>query len=353
MSEIENRKRDHLDLCRTDAVAFRDRTTLLEHVRLVHDALPEMAVDELDTRVHLFGKTLRVPLLIAAMTGGTDEAGGINRTLASIAEERGYAFGVGSQRAMQKNAGVTSTFAVRDAAPTALVFGNLGVVQATRGTTQGARALVDAVSADALCVHMNPSMELVQREGDRDFRGNLEALARLTRELGVPVIAKETGAGISGGVAKRLFAAGVRHVDVSGAGGTSWVGVEQKRAESVQDARGASLGSSLWDWGVPTAASIALVAPVGFDTVIATGGIKSGGDVARAIALGATCAGIARPVLQALTSGGRDGAIAFLANVEEELRSIMLLTGSRTLADLRRAPRIVTGELRDWMALAE
>jgi isopentenyl-diphosphate delta-isomerase len=213
------------------------------------------------------------------------------------------------------------------------------------------RGLVDAVGVDALCLHLNPAMELVQPGGDRDFRGGLETIARLVRELGVPVMVKETGCGISPALARRLHRqAGVRHVDVSGAGGTSWVGVETKRAAAAGDERARSLGEALWDWGVPTGASVALLRPLGFDTLIATGGIATGLDVARAIALGATGAGIARPVLRALSSGGRQGAMAWLDSVEAELRAVMLLTGSGDLAALRRAPRVVVGELAEWIA---
>jgi isopentenyl-diphosphate delta-isomerase len=169
------------------------------------------------------------------------------------------------------------------------------------------------------------------------------------RELGVPVVVKETGCGLSPAVGRRLIEAGVRHVDVSGAGGTSWVGVETIRAEEMGDAHARALGEALWDWGIPTAASVALLAPLGFDAIVATGGIASGLDVAKAIALGASAAGVARPVLQALRTGGRSAAVALLASIEAELRAVMLLTGSRTLADLKKAPRVVTGELRDWV----
>jgi isopentenyl-diphosphate delta-isomerase len=350
MGGIGERKSDHLALCAREDVGFRETSTLLECVRLVHDALPDMAAADVDLSVTLLGKNLRVPLVIASMTGGTDEAGRINRELASIAEERGLAFGLGSQRAMHLRPGTDSTYRVRQAAPTALVLGNLGVVQARSMTTSEIRVLVEDVGADALCLHLNPAMELVQPGGDRDFSQGLGTVARLVRDLGVPVVVKETGCGISPGVARRLHDVGVRHVDVSGAGGTSWVGVEAKRAEAAGDERARNLGEAFWDWGVPTAASVALLAPIGFDTVLATGGIATGLDVARAIALGATAAGVARPVLRALSAGGREGAMALLGAIESELRAAMLLTGSRDVAALRRAPRVVVGELASWIA---
>jgi isopentenyl-diphosphate delta-isomerase len=347
---IADRKADHLALCAEEDVGFRQRTTLLECVRLVHDALPDLAMEDIDTSVTLLGKKLRVPLLIASMTGGTEEAGRINHELAAIAEERGYGFGLGSQRAMVVRAGVGATYRVRQQAPSTLVLGNVGVVQARAMTTSEIRVLVDEVGADALCVHLNPAMELVQPGGDRDFGHGLQAIERLVRDLGVPVVVKETGCGISPAVARRLHDVGVRHVDVSGAGGTSWVGVETRRAEAAGDAGARALGEALWDWGVPTAASVALLAPLGFDTIVATGGIGTGLDVARAIALGATAAGIARPVLRALSSGGKQAAVTYLDGVESELRAAMLLTGSRDLATLRRAPRVLVGELAAWVA---
>jgi len=346
---IGQRKSDHIALCATGEVGFRGVGTLLDQVRLVHDALPDLNADAIDTSLTLFGKRLRAPIVIASMTGGTEDTGKINRELAGIAEERGIAFGLGSQRAMHVRQGVEGTYRVREVAPSALVLGNVGVVQAREMTTAQVRALVDEVGADALCVHLNPAMELVQPGGDRDFTRGLETIARLVRDLGVPIVVKETGCGIGPRVAEKLKGIGAVHVDVSGAGGTSWVGVETKRAAEQGDARGASLGEAFWDWGIPTAASVALLAPLGLETIVATGGIASGVDVAKAIALGATAAGIARPMLKALVAGGRSAALEFLDSVLAELRAAMLLTGSANLAALRRAPRVITGELRLWV----
>lgn len=351
MQPIGSRKTDHLNLCATAAVGFRSRTTMLEQVQFIHDALPDLSWDDLDTGCALLGKRLRAPLVIAAMTGGTEEAREINRTLASIAEERGYAFALGSQRAMHIRATESRTYDVRDVAPTAVVLGNIGVVQARGMSTSCVQELVDTVGADGLCIHLNPAMELVQPGGgDRDFRGGLDTIERLSRELRVPVVVKETGCGLSARVGARVRAVGVRNVDVSGAGGTSWVGVEARRASEAGDVQSSALGEALWDWGIPTAASVAMLSPLGFDAIIATGGVATGLDVARAIALGATAGGIARPVLKALRSGGRTEVVAFFERIELELRAAMLLTGSRDLASLRTAPRIVASELATWIA---
>jgi isopentenyl-diphosphate delta-isomerase len=348
-TSIGQRKADHIELCATGDVGFQAKTTLLEHVELLHDALPELALDAIDTSVTVLGKTLRAPLLVAAMTGGTDRARDINRALAAIVEERGYGFGLGSQRPMLRDP-ADRTYDVRDVAPTALVLGNIGGAQARELTTDAVRDLAGRVAADAMCVHLNPAMEIVQPGGDRDFSGILDSVARLAAELSIPVVAKETGCGLSPRAAKKLARAGVRHVDVSGAGGTSWVAVEAERAEG--EAR--RLGAALRDWGVPTAASVAYArtARPRFETIIATGGVARGLEVAKALALGADVAGVARPVLRALVADGPDGARRMLDAIEAELRAVMLLVGARDVRALRKAPRVIHGELRRWLALA-
>jgi isopentenyl-diphosphate delta-isomerase len=236
---------------------------------------------------------------------------------------------------------------VRDVAPNALLLGNLGIVQAAQMSNDDVQRLVDGVGADALCVHLNPAMELVQDDGDRDFRGGLATLERLVK-LGLRVVVKETGCGLSGHVAARVRALGVEYVDVSGAGGTSWVAVETHRASAERR----PLGEAFWEWGIPTAASVALCASHGFRGIFATGGVQSGLDVAKAIALGASAGGIARRALQAVETGGREGALTFFDRIETELRAAMLLTGSRNLKALAKAPRIITGELSQWLTLA-
>ena len=349
--DIEKRKRDHIDLCATGDVGFRVKTTLLEEVEFVHDALPELLVDNVDTRVEILGKKLSAPIIIAAMTGGTEKARNINRELARIADEEGFGFGLGSQRAMlDPDAGRDPTYGVRDVAPNALVLGNIGGVQARKLPTSALEDLVGRVGADALCVHLNPAMEIVQPGGDRDFEGIVDTLGRLRNNLSVPVVAKETGCGIGPAAARKILSAGVRHVDTSGAGGTSWVAVEMQRAEGEAKI----LGNVLRDWGVPTAASVVTcrAARPKFHTIIATGGVSSGVDVARAIALGASAGGIARPVLQALTEGGPEGARSFLARVQKEIASVMLLTGCRTIKDLQATPVVLGPTLARYDALA-
>ena len=346
MADIAERKTDHLDLATSGDVGFKRTTTLLECVKLVHDALPDLDLDAISLGSTVLGKPLRAPILIAAMTGGAARAERINLQLAEIAEERGYAFGLGSQRAMLKRPEAKSSYAVRQAAPSALLLGNIGIVQATKMSSAEVADLAAEVGADALCVHLNPAMEIVQEEGDRDFRGGLATLERLHAELPVPVIVKETGCGLSERVAAKLRRVGVAHVDVSGAGGTSWVAVETQRAQAEKKA----LGQAFWEWGIPTAVSVVWVRRHGFETVFATGGMQTGLDIARAIALGASAGGIARAALQALENGGPSGARRFFDGVEAELRGALLLTGSADLPALRQAPRVLVGELKEWLS---
>ncbi|MCA9648897.1 MAG: type 2 isopentenyl-diphosphate Delta-isomerase [Myxococcales bacterium] len=342
--DISQRKKDHLALCAGPNVAFRDKSTLLEEVELVHCALPEMHADEVDSTTPLLGKTLAAPVIVAAMTGGTDIAAKINQDLARAADELGLGFGLGSQRAMFERPQTAWTFQVREAAPNVLLLGNLGMMQAATMSTAQIQDLCGQVGADALCIHLNPAMEIVQPGGDRDFRGGLEVMARLVEELTIPIVAKETGCGLSRAMGERVMEAGVRTVDTSGAGGTSWVAVEEHRAV---DPDWKAVAGELWDWGIPTAASVLQLQGLGLD-IIATGGVRTGLDAARAVALGATAAGMAAQVLKAHKAGGYEGAKQFLQRVVMTVRSVMLLTGCRTVAEFRRAPKILGPRLGAW-----
>lgn len=342
---LGQRKVDHLLLCNTRDVESRQTKTLLDDVRLMHESLPELAYDAIDTSVDILGRRLRVPLVISGMTGGTPEASAINRMLAAVAQRYGMGFGLGSQRAMMRDPARLATYAVRDVAPDVLLLGNLGVVQAATSSLQEVEDLVGAVGADALCVHLNPAQELIQDHGDRDFRGAIDALAQLASELSVPVVAKETGCGLSQRTIAQIVGAGVQWVDVSGAGGTTWVGVEALRASDAL----ATVGEVLWDWGIPTAVSTAWAAQAGLG-VIASGGIRNGLDAARAIALGAQVASSALPWLRAAMQEGEAGVDALAQTWVRTLRSVMLLTGSSDVAALRAAPRHVGPELTSWLA---
>src|SRR5262245_47212792 len=326
-----SRKDDHLDLCAGDDVAFRGKTTLLEEVEILHDALPDRALEDVDLATDLLGKRLRAPLVVAAMTGGVERAEAINRGLAAAAEAEGVAFASGSQRPLLER-GRREGYFVRDAAPTVLLLGNVGLLAARETPAARLRALVRDTGVDALCVHLNPAMEAIQPEGSTDVRRGVETLRRLVAECPVPVVVKETGCGISRRVAERVASAGVRHVDVGGAGGTSWVGVEALRGSDETRA----LGERFWDWGIPTAASVAQCSGLPL-AVIATGGIGDGLAAARAMALGAVAAGIARPFLRAWNDGGQDGVRAAMRRVASEVRLACWLAGVPGPAGLPRA----------------
>jgi isopentenyl-diphosphate delta-isomerase len=340
--DVAARKQSHLDLCVREDVEAAEKSTLLEQVELVHDALPDLALEDVDPRARWLGKELAAPLVITGMTGGTEEAFAVNRDLARIAEEARIAFGLGSQRAMHKRPESAWTYRIREFAPSTVLLANIGLAQARTMSAVDLRPLVSAIAADALCVHLNVAQELIQPEGDRDFRDGTRTFRRLCRELAVPVVAKETGCGVSRDVALRLRAAGVKHIDVSGAGGTSWIRIEALRAPG-----GSSLGDLYRDWGIPTAASLLQLRGLAL-TTIASGGIRHGLDAAKAIALGASLVGFALPVYQAYREGGAPAARAFLDGVIAALRMAMLLTGSRTLADLRRRPLVLGPALLRW-----
>jgi isopentenyl-diphosphate delta-isomerase len=344
VSRVARRKLEHLDLCANGDVEAR-RTTLLEEVELVHEALPELAAGEIDLSLSLFGRGLRAPILISGMTGGAERAGEINRALATAAQKYGFALGLGSQRAMWLDPELASSYRVREVAPDVLLLANLGVVQARDVGAAAAAELVDAVGADALCVHLNPAQELVQDEGDRDFRGCLAAIERLVSALPAPVVVKETGCGLSRRTLARLAGVGVQWVDVAGAGGTTWPGVEALRGS----ARQRELGSALREWGIPTAASICFARESGLET-IASGGLRDAGDIVRALALGARLAGMALPWLRAHERGGLAGVLALAEQLDEALRALMLLVGARDVAQLARAPRVLGPRLRAWLA---
>ncbi|MBE9061923.1 type 2 isopentenyl-diphosphate Delta-isomerase [cf. Phormidesmis sp. LEGE 11477] len=349
--QTQGRKADHLRICLDEDVQSHRITNGFERYRFTHCCLPELNRDEIDLGSTFLGKAIATPLLISSMTGGTEQAQIINQRLAKTAQRFGLAMGVGSQRVAVENPALTPTFSVRQYAPDALLFANLGAVQLNYdyGIEQCQKA-VDALEADALILHLNPLQEAVQTEGDVNFKGLFTKIERLAKMLPVPVVAKEVGNGISASMARRLIDAGVAAIDVAGAGGTSWARVESERA---QDAKQRRLGNTFADWGIPTAECLTSIRSefktrISSDSselqatvpLIASGGLRNGLDAAKAIALGADLVGMALPFLQAASQS--EAALAELSEaLIAELTTVLFCTGSESLRALRQ-PGVIT-----------
>ncbi len=330
----EARKNRHLDICLADDVA----STLdagFSAVRLRHEALPEIALEDVVLGTRFLGHALQAPLIISSMTGCTERAKDINRNLARAAQAAGVALGLGSIRAAIENPALLATYDVREVAPSLMLFANLGAVQLNYGVSAGdAERAVKAIGANGLYLHFNPLQESLQPHGDTNFRGLLPKIAELTHALDVPVVAKSVGSGIAPSTAQRLFDAGIAAIDVAGAGGTSWARVEGKRSS---DPVRSKLAEQFADWGFPTAtATRALRNAFPSATIVASGGIRSGVEVAKSLALGADLAGIALPLLEPATRSAQAVSEA-LSEIIEGLRIAMFATGSRTIAALRAA----------------
>ncbi|RAU44084.1 MULTISPECIES: type 2 isopentenyl-diphosphate Delta-isomerase [unclassified Pseudomonas] len=335
-SDLSRRKDDHLNIVLDRRAGPRGRGTGLDALQFEHCALPELNLDAIDLSSALVGKTLRAPLLISSMTGGAERATAINRHLAGAAQELGIAMGVGSQRVGLRSGndqGLTSE--LRRLAPDIPLLGNIGAAQLLeRDGLDLARRAVDSLHADALIIHLNPLQEAVQAEGDRNWSGVLEAIARTVQTLGVPVVVKEVGAGLSAPVAVALADAGVQVIDVAGLGGTSWAAVEAARAVRAEDRRVAEAFSG---WGIPTAISLQSVRrALPQMPLIASGGIRNGVDAAKAICLGADVIGQAAGVLREATLS-TPAVIEHFRIVIRQLRIACFCTGSANLAALRRA----------------
>jgi isopentenyl-diphosphate delta-isomerase len=352
VSSVSDRKKEHLE------TALRPESQAgvgagWDDVHLVPATLPELSPEDVDASAVFAGTRLMAPLIIASMTGGHADSMPINAALATAAERLGIGIGSGSQRAALRDPSLRRTYAViRENAPTTLVFANIGICQLVaqgpadpleRADIEGA---VEMLDAQMLIVHLNVAEELIQPEGDRALSGLLNALEELCAWSPVPVVAKETGSGMPKEAVAALANAGVAAVDVGGAGGTSFARIEGLRAELQGDRRGARLGETFGDWGIPTAISVLEAAPVGLP-VVATGGVRNGLDAAKAIALGAQAVGLGRAILEAAMKDA-DAVIDQLEMIIEELRIAMVLTGCADVATLGSRTPVLTGMTREW-----
>jgi len=326
-----NRKSEHIQINLEENVQSR-LTTGLEHYRLVHQALPEMSLEDVDTSQTLFGKAQPVPLIVSSMTGGTETAARINRNLAVAAQQVGLAMGVGSQRAAIEDPALAPTFQVRDFAPDILLFANLGAVQFNYGYgIDKCRRAVEMIEADGLILHLNPLQEALQPEGDHNFSSLTEKISAVVDKLEVPVIVKEVGWGMSKETVRRLLEVGVSAIDVAGAGGTSWSQVEMHR---IEDPYRAQTAAAFIEWGIPTADSILNVrAESKTIPVIASGGLKNGIDVVKCLALGATMGGMAGLFLKAAYDT-EQAAIQTMRMIVDQIRIAMFASGAKYLPEL-------------------
>lgn len=348
---IEKRKQRHIRLSLEKNVQA-DIGTGFEDVRLIHRALPEVDLEEVDTRTELFGKKLEAPLIVSAITGGTEYAKEINSTLSKAAAEHGIGIGVGSQRIAIEDPSKEHTFTViRENAPDTLVMGNIGCPQLSLDWgIEEARQCVRMVEADALAIHMNPLQEAIQVDGDTNYRGVISKVKGIVESLDVPVVMKETGCGIAYEEAVKLERIGVSGLEISGVGGTSWSAVEHHIAKEIGKRDQEVLGEALWNWGIPSAISLVEASQSTGLKIIASGGMRTGVEMAKAIAMGAEAVGIARPFLEKAVENP-EALSEHLKNILLEFRTVMFLVGVKTIGDLRQVPVLITGRTAEWLKL--
>jgi len=332
-SKTSKRKKEHLELCLTDDVSFKRKSTGFEKYEFKHLAITEVDITGINFRSKFFGKKINFPFLISCMTGGTSKSEDINAQLAIAAEELKIPIGIGSQRqALEDKDFIDSFKTVRKNAPNVPVLGNIGAAQFVQFKSfDPVKKLVDMIEANALVIHVNPLQELLQKEGETNFKGLLKKISMIIKKLAVPVIIKEVGSGISKEAAVKLLDAGVRGIDVSGAGGTSWAGVEILRNKTSNE-------NDFWDWGLPTSYCIKEVSKLKKNykfTLIGSGGINSGLDAAKAFALGADVVASARLILQTLDKSGVEGTVNYIKEIFNDISKVMYLTGSKNLKELR------------------
>lgn len=333
-SNTSLRKKEHLELCLKDEVSFKSKSSGFEFYDFKHCAITEIDIEAIKFAVKFFKKKIDYPFLISCMTGGTSEADNINAQLSIVAGQLNIPIGVGSQRqALEDDVYVDSFKIVRKNAPSIPVLSNIGAAQVVQfNSIDPLNKIIDMIEADALVIHVNPLQELLQKEGDTNFKGLLKRIKSITKSIKVPVIVKEVGAGISAEAAQRLLDAGVKGIDVAGAGGTSWAGVELLR-------NGENSNNYFWDWGLPTSFCIKEVYKLKRNnkfTLIGSGGINSPVEAAKAFALGADIIASARQILNVLDKSGTEGTVNYIIGLFDEIKKIMYLTGSKNLKELRK-----------------
>ena len=348
---IKQRKRDGIEIPLNNDVQAKTTSTYLEYVKLIHNALPELDYDEIDISTTFLKRKFSAPIIIDSMTGGAPEAARINGRLGELAEKYGFAMGLGSQRAGLESKQLAETYSIaRKNAPSAFLIANIGGAQLAKGLTiENIKKIIDMIQADALVIHLNPLQELIQPEGEPKYKGVFSKISEISGDLDVPVIVKEVGAGISKEVAVKLEVAGVSAINVAGAGGTSWAGVEKIRAEASNNDLKTHLGEIFWDWGIPTAASLIEVKKTVKVPIIASGGLRNGMEMAKCIVLGASMCAMAYPFLLKAAES-KEQLFNFADTVIAELKSTMFLIGAMNLSVLKSSRYILTGPLADQVS---
>lgn len=343
---IKQRKKEGIVIPLTKNVQAKESSTYLEYVNLVHNALPEIDYDEIETNQNFLHHEFNAPIIIDSMTGGTPEARKINSRLSLVAEKFGFGMGLGSQRAGLLSDELSETYSIaRSNAPNAFLVANIGGAQLSKGMKlQDINNMIDMIEANALVVHLNPLQELIQPEGEPKYKGVLAKIKEISTNFDIPIIVKEVGAGISMEVAKKLESAGVSAINIAGSGGTSWAGVEKLRAETAHDSIKINLGELFWDWGIPTAISLMEVRNSVKVPIIASGGIRNGLEIAKCIALGANMCGMAYPFLRH-ASKSFESLCEFTDKTLIELKSTMFLVGCKNIKRLGKSRFIISGEL--------
>jgi len=348
--QTENRKAEHIRICLDEKAQARKATAGFEDVQFVHRGLPEIDKAKIDVSTTVFGHKFSAPLIVGAMTGGVAEATRINVAIAEAVETLKLGMGVGSQRAAIENPKLAETFSVaRKKAPTAFLIANIGGIQLVHGCgVKEVKKAVEMIDADAVAVHLNALHEAVQPEGQTSFKGVLAKICEIAGELDKPVIVKETGAGIAAEDAKKLEAAGVKAIDVGGTGGTSFAAVEYYRTTGQENNLRHFLGDVFWDWGIPTVVSLVETTQTVKIPVIASGGVRSGMDMAKSLALNACLASVCQPALETAVKGAKatERMLSFLI---EEMRAVMFLVGAEKVQSLAKAPIVVTGKTAEWL----
>lgn len=342
-----NRKKEHLSLCASQKIRYRKKQTLFEDIELIHCALPEMSIDKIDTQTIFAGKKLKAPIWISSMTGGTDTAETFNQDLAKIAEMFGIGICLGSIKPMLLDPARKKDYQVRKYAGETLLMGNIGATEIMKRGVDEIYEALKTIETDGVCIHLNTLMELIQPHGDKNFEGVIEGIERFVDKVmnKFIVVVKETGCGLSLRDGKLLKKCGVEYVEVAGAGGTSWIGVETLRANG----RSERIGNVLWDWGIPTAVSTSWMVNLGFN-VISSGGIRNGMEIGKAISLGAKITGIAAPLVRRYVKAGKAGVFEYITDIIEGLRYTMLGCGAKNIKELSEAKNILGMNINRWIS---